>query len=80
MAHQKIKIAHSLERHVQYARPKHLKAQHVYEIPSMHLEKKIHNNSNSQSRRLTPRGTLLESCVDQQHLAAHRTTTSSSRA
>jgi len=40
---------------------------------------KSHNNNNSQPR-LTPRGRLLEYFVDPQHLAAHRTTISSSRA
>ena len=38
-----------------------------------------HNNGNSQPR-LVPRGRLLEYCVDLRHLAAHRATTSSSRA
>jgi hypothetical protein len=38
-----------------------------------------HNNNNTQPR-LTPRGSLLEYCVDSRHLAAHRATTSSSRA
>jgi len=43
-----------------------------------HLEKS-HNNNNNQPR-LTPRGRLLEYCVDSRHLAAHPATTSSSRA
>jgi hypothetical protein len=38
-----------------------------------------HNNNNTQPR-LTPRSRLLEYCVDARHLAAHRATTSSSRA
>jgi hypothetical protein len=46
--------------------------------PNRHLEKS-HNNNNTQPR-LTPRGRLLEYCVDSRHLAAHRATNSSSRA
>jgi hypothetical protein len=46
--------------------------------PSRHLQKS-HNNNNTQPR-LTPRGRLIEYCVDSRHLAAHRATTSSSRA
>jgi len=43
----------------------------------MHLEKS-HNNKSQP--RLTSRGRLLEYFVDSRHLAAHRATTSSSRA
>jgi len=50
----------------------------VAELPSRHL-KKSHNNDNSQPR-LTPCSRLLEYCGDSRHLAAHRATTSSSRA
>jgi hypothetical protein len=46
--------------------------------PSRHLEKKP-QQINTQPR-LTPRGRLLEYCVDTRHLAAHRATTFSSRA
>jgi hypothetical protein len=52
-----------------------LKSKFLY---SVHL-KKSHNNNNSRPR-LTPRGRLVEYCVDSRHLAAHRATTSSSRA
>jgi hypothetical protein len=45
--------------------------------PSRHLEKSHNNNTQP---RLTPRSRLLEYCVDWRHLAAHRATTSSSRA
>jgi hypothetical protein len=38
------------------------------------------NNNNDSQPRLTPRGSLLEYCVDSRSLAAHRAVTSSSRA
>jgi hypothetical protein len=49
----------------------------IAEPPSRHLEKKPQQN-NTQPR-LTPRGRLLEYCVDSPHIAAHRATISSSR-
>ena len=50
----------------------------IAELPSRHL-KKSHNNNNSEPR-LASRGRLLEYCVHSRHLAAHRATTSISRA
>jgi hypothetical protein len=46
--------------------------------PSRHLEKS-HNNNNTQPKS-TPSDRLLEYCLDSWYLAAHRATTSSSRA